>query len=105
MDKLWEATLDPKSPRYVIWKHILESETVPIKNPAPFDAKLGESEQDEVYALDVPKLTQPQYLRLRAFVIKKFHCAEQDAENELLQRGFPIRSSDVIVAFSMRAFL
>lgn len=105
MDGLWEATLDPNSPRYNDWKQILESEKVPIKSPAAFECKLGENETDQVYALDIPKLDDGQFRRLVEFIQKKFGVTETEVEAELFRRGFPIRDSDVIVAFSMRAFL
>lgn len=104
MDGLWSATLNPHSPRYEQWKEILGSEIVPLKSPSSFKTKLGD-EEDEVYALDLSKFTEQAMDRLVLFVREKFGAPEDEVVEELRVHGFPIRDSDVIVAFSLRAFL
>lgn len=104
MDELWSATLDPNSPRYHHWKEILGSEKVPITSPRAFKTKLGD-EEDEVYSLNLRALTPEAFDRLVAFVRENFRAKEDEVRHELLTNGFPIRDADVIVAFSLRAFL
>lgn len=104
MDGLWSATLDPHSPRYEQWKEILGSEIVPLKHPGAFNCKLGD-DKEEVYALDLKAFTPQAIDRLVAFVCQKFKAEEDEVRNELKVNGFPIRDEDVIVAFSLRAFI
>lgn len=104
MAELWSATLDPNSPRYEDWKEILGSEIVPLKSPSAFRTKLGD-DPDEVYALDLKAFTAQQTDRLVSFVRKKFGAEDDEVREQLHVNGFPIREADVIVAFSLRAFL
>lgn len=104
MAELWSATLDPNSPRYKQWSEILGSEIVPLKSPTAFRTKLGD-EPDEVYALDLKAFTPQQTDRLVAFIRNKFGAEEDEVREELRVRGFPIREADVILAFSLRAFI
>jgi hypothetical protein len=117
MNRLWWATLNPGSPRYRIWREILDQDEVPIKHYAPAKATLGVpmteravgtpvmEENVEVYALDLQELGSAQIRRLAAFVSEKFSTPVDQVEATIRIEGFPIRAEDVIVAFSMRAFL
>ncbi len=106
MQGMWQATLDPHSPRYADWHEILGTEEVPLKSPAAFTCRLGEAETDVVYALDLQKFNDDQFARLVDFIRTKFRVpTKSEVIVELTQSGFPIRSTDVIVAYSLRAFV
>ncbi len=104
IEELWQATLDPHSPRHDSWFRILESEKVPLTSPASFETQLG-PEKAEVYRIDVPALTSEQRRRLIEFIGSTFGPKLGDILDELGKNGFPIRASDVIMSFSLRAFL
>jgi hypothetical protein len=117
MNRLWWATLNTGSPRYRIWREILDSDEVPIKHYTPAKATLGVpaieravgtpavEENVEVYELDLGELGSAQIRRLAAFVSAKFITTLEQVEATIRIEGFPIRSEDVIVAFSTRGFL
>lgn len=103
--KLWDAHLFPQSPRYAEWERILGTNEVPLRSSMPFRATLGE-DSDSVYLLDTEKLSPEQRSRLIQHVAKKFGAEQAEVAAQLDQdRHFPIREADVVVAFSMRAFL
>lgn len=95
------AILNPRSPRYRDWKHILDCDEVHLISPLPHKAQLGQ-EVTEVHALDLGKLDQDQFERLVDWVQAKFGAPRQEIEAELRKTGFPIREEDVIVGFEWR---
>lgn len=109
MNRLWWATLNPKSPRYETWRTILGSEYIPLKSPAPAKADLGQPDVKEknveVYQLDAQELTGEQRDRLIAFCCEKFKVPDREVIETVARDGFPVRTEDVVVAFSMRAFV
>lgn len=117
MNRLWWATLNSSSPRYEIWRNILDGDEVPLKHPAAQRATLGVpiieravgtpamEENVEVYVLNLYGLTKFQIERLVAFISEKFRTPTHEVEETIRREGFPIRADDVIVAFSLRAFL
>jgi hypothetical protein len=108
MKGLWSATLNPSSPRYHEWHAILGGNDVPLLSPRESEAQLG-AETDQVYLLNVPALSEQQLNRLINHLAKKFGAAcdatLDEIRSEVKSKGMPIRYADVIVAFSMRAFV
>lgn len=105
---LWWAHLRDDSPRYATWREILGDGDVPLKSPSSFFADLGDPvvEGDvECYVLDWAGMKPAQKQRLADFIAQKFGCSLNDALLEGDARSYPIRESDVIVAFSLRAFI
>ena len=107
MDKLWSATLNQHSDRYKTWHDVLGSDEIPLKGPTSHAAALGVPVQEtaEVYELDIEKLTPQQHARLVTWCAKKFKCPEREVIDGIALEGFAVRAEDVVVAFSMRAFL
>jgi len=103
--KLWEALLNQASPRYLDWRVILDGDDVPLKSPIPRQAQLEGDGNDEVYILDLDRLTGEQFERLVFLVARKFNAPHAQVWQAIKAEGFPIRSSDVIVAFDLRAFI
>lgn len=107
---MWSAILNPRGPNYASWKHVLDSERVPLKSPHSVSADLGDGvrvvpeNSVEVYLLNLQAMTLGQRARLVGFVAKKFDCPVSEVEAEIAAKGFPIRAVDVIVSFDMRAF-
>jgi hypothetical protein len=102
---LWAAHLNPNSPRYETWARILAGDEVPLVKPVASRANLGDEKNVEVYVLDIQRLTADQRDRLVQWVAEKFGVPPAAVNEQLESVGFPIREADVIVAFSMRAFL
>lgn len=104
--KLWWATLNPRSPRYQEWVRILgmENAEVPLDSPREFTAQLGE-EKVGVYRLKVTALSNEQVARLVGFLALKFDASAEEIMKDLSASGMPIRAADVIVSYSIRAFL
>jgi uncharacterized protein YggU (UPF0235/DUF167 family) len=106
---LWSASLNPQSPRYQDWLSIFGDANVslPIVSPQASQALLGpEQQKDLVYLLDWDNIEEPAASNLIEFLAKKFAVAESEVEAQLgRDRLFPIRTSDVLVSFSLRAFL
>jgi hypothetical protein len=101
---LWVATLNSSSPRYQDWLQILGNDAVPLDSPCQITATLG-CEREEVYMLAIHQLTANQRLHLICWVASKFNANPEEIRKEIEQQGFPIRTSDVIVTFSTRAFI
>jgi hypothetical protein len=105
---LWWAHLNSSSPRYATWREILGDRDVPLKSPGSFETDLGDpiSERDvECYLLDWAGMKAAQKYKLAEFISQKFGCSLSDALTEGDERSYPIRAADVIVAFSLRAFI
>lgn len=68
-------------------------------------ANLGPEEDVEVYLLDLSALTLAVRARLVGRMAAKFRCPIYEIEKELRRSGFPIRAADVIVSYSVRAFV
>jgi hypothetical protein len=103
-NKLFWATLVESSPRFAQWREVLGSTDVPIKSPISSFAELADG-RDDVYEIDLESLDQEQLTRLVDFVVKRFGADSDLVRSTILDEGFPIRASDVIVAMSLRAFL
>lgn len=102
---LWTATLFSNSPRYEDWQRILGSDSVPLESPQVCRASLGDERDVLIYKLAIAELKPGQRERLVEWICSKFHTDHADVERELEEKGFPIREADVIVAYSMRAFI
>jgi len=99
MVKAWTCYLMQSSPRYQAWRAILGTDEVPIINPIPFAATLGDEEGIEVHKLDIDKLNLAQQSLLIDFCLRKFGSnitGDQRAqvERELNEVGFPIRADN-----------
>lgn len=104
MKGLWEAYLIPGSPHYREWLEILGTDEVPLISPADGEALLG-NEPDRVHLVDISKLSAEQFARLVRYVSTNFQANPDEVAKEIKAVGFPIRTCDVVVAFSLRAFL
>lgn len=105
--RLWWAHLSQSSPRYQLWREVLESDDVPLQRPVSELAFLGDDTKNaaEIYQLDLSKFTAQQLERLTQQIAKKFGVPESEVSAELAANGFPIRAEDVFVAFDLRAFI
>lgn len=106
--RLWWATLCSSSPRYQDWLAILGTADVPLVRPADFESTLGEGGTaftTRVYLLNIADLRREQFDRLVTHIAAKFKAPEAEVRDEILRSGFPIRSEDVTVSFSLRAFI
>ena len=101
---LWSAHLVSSSPRYSKWNYILACEEVPLKSPQSYRTLIN-GNQTEVYDIDLSKLTGEQHARLVEWIASQFSVPVQDVARDLPSEGFPIRTEDVTVAFSLRAFI
>jgi hypothetical protein len=104
---LWWCHLYEGSTRYATWFEILGSNDVPLKSPASFEAELGYpvTEKAECYELDIEGMKAAQKQRLAKWIAARFDTSIEEALEEIYTRGFTIRATDVIVAFSLRAFI
>jgi hypothetical protein len=105
--QLWWAHLYPQSPRYATWRAILGSDNVPLKSPRSAKASLGfpVCETVECYEIDLAAMTAEQKDRLFDWCAGQFGEDRAAIRADLEREGFPIREADVIVAFSLRAFV
>jgi hypothetical protein len=97
---LWTATLNPQSPRYAEWKAALQSDTIPLVGPGEMRGELG-TETTNVYLVDVSSLTTNQKNRLAEHLAAKFKTKPAEVLREMETSGLPIRTADVIVAYSI----
>jgi hypothetical protein len=105
-NQLWTAHLQPSSPRFEAWAKILGGDTVPLVSPRTYRANFGDQEINvSIYKLDIGALTVEQRKRLVNFIAETFGAAPAVIDQELETIGFPIREVDVIVGFSLRAFI
>lgn len=103
--RLWSATLNPSSPRYLDWRKVFTSDSVPVLSPFPVKAILG-NEEGLVYALDWDAMDGDTSERLIDFIAKKFNTTKKEVERQINDDGvFPIRESDVIVSYSLKSFI
>jgi len=102
---LYSAILNPSGPNYGNWHSILGSMQVPLKGVASGTMQLGEEKSVEVYLLDIGALTLQQRSRLLSFAAAKFGAPVYEVEREIAKNGFPVRAADVIVSYSLRAFV
>lgn len=104
-NRLWWAHLFRGSPRYCEWHLVLASDDVPLVSCCEQRATLDKPDVP-VYLVDVKQLSEDQRRRLARVVAVKFGAREDEVRGEFEANGhFPIRSEDVIVAFSLRAFI
>jgi hypothetical protein len=94
MGRLWTATLDRNSPRYHLWRDILQSDEVPITTTKLAEVQLGQ-EWANVYKLDLDRLEKPQMERLIAFITDQFDIRRSAAISELEHNGMPIHLKKV----------
>jgi hypothetical protein len=103
--QLWKATLNSSSPRYREWRKIFNSDDIPLIGPGTFSAKLG-TETDFVHLLDWHQIVGEESDRMLEYFSKKFKTPIDQVEKEFDETGHvPIRASDVVVSYSLRAFL
>lgn len=105
-NQLWTAHLNPDSPRFEIWRQILAGDSVPLASPRTWRANFGDAETNvSIFKLDVAALTVEQRARLVNWIAESFGESPTRANQEIDAVGFPIREVDVIVGFSLRAFI
>src|SRR5262245_56936110 len=110
MVKAWTCYLMQSTPRYQAWRAILGTDEVPIINPIPIAATLGDEEGIEVHKLDIDKLNLAQQSLLIDFCLRKFGSnitGDQRAqvERELNEVGVPISPEEMAVVFDSRHFV
>ncbi len=103
---LFNAILDPTSPRYKDWREIFDGEEVPLESPEVYEAKFGtQPGTTRIYKLGISRLTLEQRERLLKWIVEKFSADREAASKQIDAEGFPIREVDVVVSFDMRAFI
>jgi hypothetical protein len=102
---LYHVILNSSSPRFDAWQKIFDGEEIPLQSCWSGPTDLGPEKGVRVYVLDIPRLTAGQRDRLVQWTAEKFGVAPVLIEEQLDSIGFPIRECDVIVAFSLRAFI
>lgn len=104
--ELWWATLNGRSPRYADWQSVLHEDRIPLRSAQSLNATLeGEPRKQEVYLLDLGRLSEEQLNRLICFCAKKFKATEAEVRDGILHDGFPVRAEDVTIAFDLRCFV
>jgi len=104
-DELYTAALNPSSPRYIEWRRIFPDDRIELLGVTPIKATLGE-ESEFVYLLDLQAMEGDVYDRLVHYIARKFNVDDAEVVAEFEDKNhFPIRTSDVIVIFSQRAFI
>jgi hypothetical protein len=97
------AVLKSESPL----QRVFEGGTMPIQGEATF-ARLAGSEPQPVYLIDLTRLTTAERERLITLTMETFNVPRQAVEEQLADKGFPVRASQVesaTVSFSTRAFV
>ena len=103
--QLWNATLNPSSPRYIEWRKIFERDEIPLISPVAFAAVLG-NERDTVHLLNWHDIVGEESDRLLAYFAQKYKRPVDQIEKEFDDTGhIPIRASDVVIHYSLRAFI
>jgi len=103
--RLWSAILHPCGPRYETWKKVFGSDQVLLQSARTVKAELGDEKDVEVYMLNLAAMTLQQRARLLGLIARNFGVPIYEVERQIAEKGFPIRAEDVIVSFSMRAFI
>jgi len=112
-NKMWSCILNPMSPRYQIWLKIFGGDhDIPLKsidsfslNMPPDPAHELQLKSCEAYALGIDQMSNEQKERLIVWVIENYKVDRSNVEQELKTKGFPIRSEDIIISFSLRGFM
>jgi hypothetical protein len=103
--QLWKAVLNPSSPRYIEWRKIFESDEIPLISPVSFVAILG-NERDTVHLINWHDVVGDESDRMVIYFAEKYKMSHAQVEKEFDNTGHvPIRASDVIISYSMRAFI
>ena len=103
--ELWRAVLNPSSSRYLEWRKIFDTDTVPLQSPFPIKAKIN-GVTEMVHVLDWDAIDGPTSDRLYAYIAEKFGVTELDVAKQVEEdAAFPIRAADVIVTMSPRSFI
>jgi hypothetical protein len=105
MTELYCAILRPSSPNFEQWNQLLGSHRVPLESPHPKLVTIGEEKDVEVYFLNLKAMTLRQRANLLGHLARKFGSTIDEVEEQLRTVGMPIRASDVIVSYNMRAFV
>lgn len=102
---IWNARLNPSSPRYLEWRKIFDEDEIPLVSSIPFQAKLGE-ETDTIFLLDWFQIVGEESDRMLDFFAQKFSASRDEVEKTFDQAAhIPIRSSDVIISYSVKVFI
>jgi hypothetical protein len=105
MPELFSAILRPSTPNYDTWLKLLGSNQVPLKSAKSVKAEIGGEKGVEVYLINLAAMTLKQRSVLLGFISRNFGVPVYEVEKEIAHKGFPIRAEDVIVSYSLRAFL
>jgi hypothetical protein len=104
-NQLWKATLNPSSPRYREWRKIFDTDDIQLISPLTFTAKLG-TQTDYIHLLDWHNIIGEESDRMLQYFSQKFSVPIDQIEKEFDETGHvPIRASDVIISYSVRAFI
>lgn len=79
-----------------MWGAIFPDGMIPIQNPFPGPGILGSSGQRaQVYMVAWDDLTPGQRGQVINLLAEKFHAPVSDVENQILEKGMPLRASFV----------
>lgn len=103
---MFQATINPESPRAKAFQEIFGGRTIPVLSPLPTRAQ-GPDGEAQFYRLDVGKLTTEQRRRLVAHISAKWNISPAAVEASIddPEHGVPILATDVIVPIDLRMVL
>jgi hypothetical protein len=103
--ELWQAILNPSSPRYLEWRKVFDTDEVPLLSPFPIKANLN-NELTMIHAIDWNLLDGETSNRLVAYIAQKFGVTEEAVQKQIGDDAhFPIRAADVLVTMSPKSFI
>jgi len=83
-----------------VWGSVFPDGLVPIKSPVPHTGTLDSNGDQPVYLVDWAALTEEQRELILEELARKFRAPRADVENQILEKGMPLRAS-LINATSM----
>lgn len=75
------------------WEYVFPEGIIPINNPYPVKAKLGDIGEQEVYFVSWAVLHALQRETILDFMQIKFRAKRAQVESQIVQNGLPIRAS------------
>jgi hypothetical protein len=105
MPALWTSTLNPQGPNYEDWLKILGTGAVPLISPRWRLAEVAGEKNVPIFLLNIRGLTLSQRARMVNSLAQRYNLSISEVETEIAKTGIPIRTADVIVSYSTRAFV
>lgn len=100
------CSIRPESSRAPDWQYVFgRLDNIPVTSWLPTIGTAADLPAQELYMLDLTRITKPERARLVAHIVSRFAAPAALVEHELDNKGLPLLAADLVVVIPLRLIL